>query len=272
MYSDLVLILILIKKLLLMHTDPFTLKNKLIVITGASSGIGRMCAIACSKMGATVVLFGRNIEKLKETKKFLVASNNHPFYAVDLQEYDDVSKAVYDIVGNKGKIEGIVNCAGISTTLPFRSLSPQKMDFYFNTNVIASLNLTKCFVKSSNFSPNGGSVIFISSVMGVVGESGKVLYSMTKGALIAATRSLALELAYRKIRVNTISPGVVSTPMSKNAIYNRDEKSYDKIKSLHPLGIGKPEDVANAVVFLLSDASTWITGTNLVVDGGYLSR
>ena len=108
--------------------------------------------------------------------------------------------------------------------------------------------------------------------MGVVGENGKALYSMTKGALVATTRTLAIELAGKKIRVNSISPAVVETPMSKNAIYSRNEESLNKIKKLHPLGLGQPEDIANAAVFLLSDASRWITGTNLVVDGGYLAR
>jgi NAD(P)-dependent dehydrogenase (short-subunit alcohol dehydrogenase family) len=108
--------------------------------------------------------------------------------------------------------------------------------------------------------------------MGVAGENGKTLYSMTKGALIAAVKSMSIELAPRKIRVNCISPGVVETPMSKSAVYSKDEDSLNRTKSLHPLGIGHPEDVANACIFLLSDASKWITGTNLVIDGGYLAR
>ena len=123
-----------------------------------------------------------------------------------------------------------------------------------------------------HFSEDGGSIVFISSVMGVVGENGKTLYSMTKGALISAVKSMSVELAPRKIRVNAISPGMVETPMSKNAIYSRNEESLDKLRKMHPLGFGKPEDVANASVFLLSDASRWITGTNLIVDGGYLAK
>ena len=118
----------------------------------------------------------------------------------------------------------------------------------------------------------GGSIIFISSVMGMVGETGKVLYGMTKGALIAGTKSLALELARKKIRVNCISPGVVVSPMSENAIYSKDEKSLQRIKDLHPLGLGEAEDVANSCIFLLSDAGKWISGTNLVVDGGYTAH
>jgi NAD(P)-dependent dehydrogenase (short-subunit alcohol dehydrogenase family) len=146
------------------------------------------------------------------------------------------------------------------------------MEQFFQTNVISAVSLTKQVVKISQFSEEGGSIVFISSVMGIAGEKGKALYSMTKGALIAAVRSLAIELAPRKIRVNSISPGVVETPMSKNAIYSRNEESLNKIRTLHPLGLGQPEDIANACVFLLSNASRWITGTNLVADGGYLAR
>ena len=110
------------------------------------------------------------------------------------------------------------------------------------------------------------------SVMGIVGEVAKSLYSMTKGALIAGSRSLAIELADRKIRVNCISPGVVVTPMTQKAVYSRDDESMKKVTELHPLGLGTPEDVANACIYLLSDASRWISGTNLIADGGYTAR
>jgi NAD(P)-dependent dehydrogenase (short-subunit alcohol dehydrogenase family) len=196
----------------------------------------------------------------------------HLFYAIDLLEYEKVVQIVKDMVVQKGKISGLINCAGISTTLPLNAISPGKMELFFQSNVIGAINLSNQVLKSAHFSEEGGSVIFISSVVGLVGENGKTLYSMTKGALIAAVKSMSMELAKRKIRVNAISPGVVESPMSKNAVYSRNEESLKKIKSLHPLGIGKPEDVANACLFLLSDASVWITGTNLVVDGGYTAR
>ncbi|MCK5765555.1 MAG: SDR family oxidoreductase, partial [Bacteroidales bacterium] len=160
----------------------------------------------------------------------------------------------------------------ISTTLPFRRVTPEKMNLFFQNNVTMGFNLCRLVAQKKLMAKNGGSIIFISSVMGIVGETGKVLYGMTKGALIAGTKSLAVELARKKIRVNCISPGVVISPMSENAIYSKDEESLSKIESLHPLGLGKPEDVANACIFLLSDGSGWITGTNLIVDGGYTAR
>lgn len=252
--------------------SPFSLASKLILITGSSSGIGRQCAISCSQMGARVILFGRDQNRLQETLGFMEEPEKHIIYSIDLLDYDGVSEIVKKVMALKGRIDGLINCAGISTTMPINSISTQKMEQFFNTNVISAFNLTKQVVKSIHFSETGGSIIFMSSVMGVTGESGKTLYSMTKGALVAAVRSMSLELASRKIRVNSISPGVVETRMSQNAVYSKDEESLNKIKSLHPLGLGFSTDVANACVFLLSDAARWITGTNLIVDGGYLAR
>lgn len=255
-----------------MNNNPFSLRNKLVLVTGASSGIGRQCAISFSQMGAEVVLFGRDAQRLNETLNQMFAKETHLIYSVDLNDYQHVADIIPEIVNTKGKISGLVNCAGISTTLPFNAVTPEKMDLFFKTNVLGALNLTKQVVKVSNFSEKGGSIIFISSVMGVAGENGKSLYSMTKGALISSMKSLSVELARRKIRVNSVSPGVVETPMSKGAIYSRDEESINKIRLLHPLGLGRSDDVANACTYLLSDAARWITGINLIVDGGYLSR
>lgn len=254
------------------HRNPFSLNRKLIIVTGASSGIGRQCAISCSQMGASVALFGRDQGRLNETLSLMKGPERHNTYAINLLEYDKVAENIKEIVTQKGKIDGLINCAGISTTLSLNAISVQKMEHFFQTNVIGSINLTKYTAKSSNFSEAGGSIIFISSVMGVAGENGKILYSMTKGALVAAVKSMSIELAARKIRVNSISPGVVLTPMSNNAIYSKDDETLKRIKDMHPLGLGQPEDVANACVFLLSNAARWITGTNLIVDGGYLAR
>lgn len=255
-----------------MNNTPFSLKGKLILVTGASSGIGRQCAITCSLMGASVVLLGRDRGRLDETLSSMEYTEKHLLCVVDLIDYDKVAEEIQKIVDEKGKISGLINCAGISTTLPLNAVSPLKMEQFLATNVIGAVNLTRQAIRASNFSDEGGSIVFISSVMGVVGENGKTLYSMTKGALIAAVKSMAVELAPRKIRVNALSPGVVETPMSKNAIYSRNEESLKRIENLHPLGLGQPEDVANACVYMLSDASRWITGTNMIIDGGYLAK
>lgn len=252
--------------------SPFSLSGKTVIVTGASSGIGRQCAISCAMSGATVVAFGRDTERLNETLKLMEDPGKHIVFAVDLIEYDKVAEIIKEVARQKGPIDGLVNCAGISTTLPLNAISTNKMEQFVQTNVIASINITQCTVKSANFSETGGSIVFMGSIMGVAGEKGKTLYSMTKGALVAAVKSMAVELAPRKIRVNAISPGVVESPMSRSAAYSRDEESLNRIKLLHPLGLGQVDDVANACIFLLSDASRWITGTNLIVDGGYLAK
>jgi NAD(P)-dependent dehydrogenase (short-subunit alcohol dehydrogenase family) len=254
------------------YQNPFNLEGKQIIVTGASSGIGRQCAISCSQLGARVVLFGRDNERLKITLQNMQNHSRHILVSVDLTDYEKLNDIVDKIVTENGKINGLINCAGISATLPFSLCSPEKMNDFLNANVISGMNLTRIVTRQSYISNDGASILFLSSVMGVVGENGKSLYSMTKGAIVAGVRSLAIELAPRKIRVNCISPGVVETPMSKSAVYSRNEESLNKIKALHPLGFGRPEDVANACIYLLSDASKWITGTNLIIDGGYCAR
>lgn len=252
--------------------EAFQLKGKTIIITGASSGIGRQCAISASELGANVVLIARNLEELKITKSLMRNSSKHYICAVDLMDFEKLEIAVNKAMGKFKKMHGIIHAAGISTTLPLRNISASKMDDYFKTNVFASIQLTRQLTKPVFLTETGASIVFLSSVMGVVGEVGKTIYGLTKGALIAGSKSIALELAPKKIRVNCISPGVVITPMSSNAVYTNDENSIEKITNMHPLGLGMPNDVANACMFLLSDASRWITGTNLIVDGGYTAK
>ena len=214
---------------------------------------------------------GRNRERLLETLEMMEGKDDHVIISADLTEYELIERITDDLVLQNGKINGLINCAGVSATLPLNMSKPDKLDQFFRTNVQSAINLTRIVTRRANFSENGGSIIFIGSVMGVAGSPGKSMYSLTKGALLAGSRSIAMELAPRRIRVNCISPGVVVSPMSMDAVYNRDQESFDAIRNLHPLGIGEPEDVANACVFLLSDAARWITGINLVVDGGYLA-
>ena len=255
-----------------MHAaSPFSLKNKLIVITGASSGIGRQCAVTFDQLGARLILIGRSNEALLQTAS-LLNSQSTLIVTTDITDYTGTEEKVKDILKGLNKIDGIIHAAGISTTLPLQTSTPERLQLFFQTNVFAAIQLTKILTKRGVFNPEGMSVVFITSVMGVVGEAGKTIYGLTKGALVAGSKSLALELAAKKIRVNCVAPGVVESPMSAGAVYAKDFESYEKIKSYHPLGFGKPEDVANACAFLMADASRWITGTNLIVDGGYTAR
>jgi NAD(P)-dependent dehydrogenase (short-subunit alcohol dehydrogenase family) len=251
---------------------PFSLTGKHILITGASSGIGRSCAVECAKQGAILTLLGRNKERLQETQQLLPAGVISQSFSVELTDYELVSQVVKQAVDQQGKLSGIIHSAGISATLPLRNLKASKVDDFLRNNVTSAVELSRLCTKKSAFAAVGGSIVFLSSVMGQVGQVGKTAYSLTKGAIQAGVRSMALELAGRNIRVNSISPGVVNSPMSKAAVYNQNEEAQERIKSMHPLGLGQPEDVAYACIYLLSDAARWVTGTNMIVDGGYTAH
>lgn len=248
--------------------NPFSLENKNIIVTGASSGIGQQVAITCSQMGAKVVLIARNEERLEETWKQL-SGEGHYTISYDLTDLEHQKEMVADIVAKMGPIDGLVNCAGISTVMPLKLMTPNQVVHFFKTNVYATIELTRQVLSVKNVNKKGASVIFFASVMGVVGENAKSIYSFTKGALISGARSLAVEFAKKKVRVNVVSPGVVETAINKNQPYLADPDRRKVTESLHPLGIGTTMDIANACIYLLSDASRWVTGQNLIIDGGY---
>ncbi len=250
--------------------NPFSLEGKKILITGASSGIGKQCAIDFSRMGATVIMIARNENRLKQTFSEL-SGEGHIIISADLTNFNAIPELVESIANSTGKIDGLVNCAGISTTLPLKLISVEKLDEFFRTNVYSTIELTR-HVTKAKYMNSGASVIFFSSVMGCVGESGKSLYSMTKGALISATRSLACEFAKRQIRVNCVSPGAILTPINENLPHMADPELRKRLEEKHLLGLGKTSDISYACIYLLSDAARWVTGHNLVVDGGYTAR
>lgn len=251
--------------------NPFSLENKNIVITGASSGIGRQCAISCSLMGANIVLIARNEERLKETYNHL-DKGNHLSFSQDITEYDKIESIISEAVSKLGKIHGFVHSAGIEVTLPLKMMRPEDYEKIFAINVIAGFEFARIISKKKYLNDNGTSFVFISSIMGLLGQSGKVGYCSSKGALIAGVKAMALELANKNTRVNCISPAIVETDMTKKLFENISEDSKNEIIKMHPMGFGKPEDVANACIYLLSDASKWVTGTNLIVDGGYSAK
>lgn len=247
------------------------LNKKNIIVTGASSGIGRQCAITFSQLGANVILIARNEERLKGTFNKLEKAN-HLIIFQDITEYNKLEEVVNTAVDKVGKISGFVHSAGIEMTLPLRSIQSSYYEEIFSVNVIAGFELAKIISKKKYLDGDGASFIFISSVMGILGQPGKVAYCSSKGALISGARAMALELEKKNIRVNCILPGVVETEMSNKMFENLPEESMKSIVNMHPLGLGKPEDIASACAFLLSDAAKWITGINLIVDGGYSAR
>ena len=251
--------------------NPFTLENKTILVTGASSGIGRQCAIDCSKMGAKVVLLARNEARLKETLS-LMEGEGHLLVSQDLTDFEALPQLVKDIVGKVGPLDGALHCAGISNTEPLKLVGVERLEEFFRANVFGAIELTREICKLKNVNKDGASIVFFSSVMGVVGESCKSTYSLTKGALISGMRSLAVEYAKKKIRFNCVSPGVIETPINANQAYMKDPELRAQFEAKHLLGIGQCTDISNACIYLLSDASRWVTGQNLIVDGGYTAK
>lgn len=241
--------------------NPFSLKGKTILVTGASSGIGRATAIECSKMGASVIITARNEDRLNETL-LAMEGKDHQCIICDLSDESSIDLLVDKI----GEVDGVVNNAGYIDLLPVKLIKSQRFEAILTINTIAPIILFQKLLKKKKIK-NYSSVVFTSSLAGIgYGTVGNSMYSATKGAICAFVKVASKELASRNIRVNTVCPGMVKTSiMSKGNVSNtqleEDEKNY-------PLGYGEPLDVALAIIYLLSNASKWVTGTNLILDGG----
>ena len=243
--------------------NPFSLENKTILVTGASSGIGKAIAIECSKMGAKVVITGRNEQRLQETYEQLEGAQ--PAYIVaDLTKKEDIETLINQI----GSLNGLVNCAGLTITKPFKFLQEEDIEEVMTVNFNAPLLLTQLLIKKKKLQKTS-SIVFISSISGTkVSLIGNSIYSASKGAINGICKGLALELAPQQIRVNTVVPGMVETNIVSGGEIAEEQLEIDRQK--YPLKrYGKPEEVAYAVVYLLSGASSWVTGSNLLIDGGY---
>ena len=251
--------------------EKFSLDNKNVVITGASSGIGRQCAIECSRAGANLIMIARNEERLEETKRILIG-DKHLTYSQDITEFEKIKDTINDAVEKIGKIDGFIHSAGIELTKPFSLTKPEDYEKIYRVNVISGFEIAKIISSKKYINESGGSLVFLSSVMGENGAAGKIAYCASKGAMIAGIKAMALELVQKKIRVNCVSPAVVETDLSKAFIEKLPKDSIDEMMKMHPLGLGKPEDVANACIYLLSDEAKWVTGSNLVIDGGYSAK
>ena len=253
--------------------NPFSLENKVIIVTGASSGIGAQCAIDCSKMGAKVVLVARNEERLKQTLEQCEEPSRHMILPLDLSSSDGLKEAIKDVVAKVGKINGVVNCAGMSSVTPLKLVTDELLDQFFRTNVYSAINLSREVTRVGNYDKEGGcSIILFASIMGLCGDKCKTMYSATKGALIAAARSMACELAKNKVRVNVVSPGAIETPINAKLPHMADPELRKELEDKHLLGLGECSDISNACIYLLSDAAKWVTGQNIIVDGGYTCK
>lgn len=243
--------------------NPFNLKNKTILITGASSGIGKVTAIECSKLGADVIIIGRNIDRLNETYNLLQGENNL-IRSLDLTNELELNEFMQSLP----KLDGIVHSAGILESIPFSFTNSEKLSKIMQINFEIPFILTQYLIKNKKINKEG-SIVFVSSLSGYSTiASGISAYSASKGAICASIRVMAFELAHKKIRVNSVCPGMVKTEMNtENVNLSVEQLNDDELRN-YPLGYGDPIQVAQPIAFLLSQASSWITGTNVVLDGG----
>ena len=241
------------------------------LVTGASSGIGRSVARLFDSLGAQLSMIDLNRAGLEETAATCVRYD-HRLIEFDLRRIEETEAQVKTAVEAGGPLHGFVHCAGVQEVMPARMLTVAAWREVFAVNTESALAVAKSFGSKKVYAGNHGSIVFISSVMGLAGTPAAAAYCMSKSALHGVARSLAIEFAAKQIRVNCVAPGFVKTPM-----FERGEKLWDDaqraaVEAQHPLGFGEPEDVANAVAFLCADTGRWITGTIVVVDGGYLAQ
>ena len=245
-----------------MDYNPFSLKGKTILVTGASSGIGQSTVVSCAQMGAEVVITGRDAERLQATADLIGTPVTQ--ISADLTSNDDVER----LAAALPPLDGAVLCAGNSTTLPLQFGTREKFDDMFNVNFFAPVELLRLMYKKKILQ-KGASVVLIASIGGTHSfMPGNGVYGASKAALNSLMKYAAREYASRKVRVNSICPGMVDTPLIHRGTITEEQLAEDAKR--YPLGrYGKPDDIANGAVYLLSDASSWLTGHDLVIDGGF---
>lgn len=242
--------------------SPFVVEGKSILVTGAASGIGKATALLCAKMGAMVTITDLNEEQLKATFDSL-EGDGHQMVVANLTDNDDLQR----LVDALPKLEGVVCNAGIIKTILAQFAEKSDIERILNINTIAPIYLTKLLLENKKIKKEA-SIVYTSSMGGVYnGAIGNGLYGASKAALVGFVKSLALEVAPRGIRVNTVNPGITETNIYNNSSITPEQLELEKAH--YPLKrFGKPEEIANAIVFLLSDASKWMTGSQLLIDGG----
>lgn len=246
--------------------NPYSLEGKTVLVTGAGSGIGRATSIECSKMGATMVLVDINPDSVKETQDMLANQElNHQHFVCDLT--DDA--ALDNLVSQVPTLNGLVNNAGINKLLPPNFINREDIDKIFSINTFAPIFLTQKLLRKKKIVP-GASIVFTAALNGVYSSSpANSMYSASKGAINGFMKNLALDLAAKKIRCNSVNPGMIETDIMRQGAVSEEELEANRKK--FPLGRwGKPVEIARAIIYLLSDAAEWVTGTALVIDGGVL--
>ena len=238
-------------------------------VTGASSGLGRAVAVALARLGAQLVVTGRDEARLEQTRASL-AGDGHRAVAGDLSNADTAAELIKGAAKEAGPFDGIFHAAGVFAVLPAKIAKQRQIDDVFNASVPGAYGIARA-ASARAVLADGGAIVMMSSVAGARGNAGLTAYAGAKAAILGINQALALELAPRRVRVNAIVAGTVETEMHLKMQSAKTDSQTDANLAKHPLGYGQPDDVAAAVLFLLSDAGRWITGTAMTVDGGYLA-
>jgi len=252
-----------------MTFNPMDLTGRTILVTGATSGIGKATAVYLSKLGARVVASGRNQERLDEVLG-LLDGEGHVGRLFDLSQLDQIVPWMKALCTELGPLNGIAHCAGVQATRPIQAINPQFVTDVLTQNLGASLMLAQGFrLKACHGTP--ASLVYVSSSAALKTAPGNVVYASSKGGIISAVKGLGVELVRDGVRVNAVAPAMVDTPMSDQFRAILSEDNFKRVVDMHPLGLGRPDDVAAAIAFLLADTGRWITGSVLCVDGGFLA-
>lgn len=244
--------------------NPFNLTNKLILVTGASSGIGRETCLSISRQGGKFIAISRRKDLLENLIN--ECENDNKFIQADLTKIGDIHKVI-ELIPN---IDGIVHSAGIVALAPAKFYTKELMDIMYETNFESIVFLINLLAKKKKIN-KGSSIVLVASIAGLFGMKGNGIYAASKGAMIAISKVWANEFSSNKIRVNCVSPGMVKTEITKKSIEDLSIEVIEQDEKKYPLGYGEAIQVANPIVFLLSEASSWITGQNLILDGGRTS-